>query len=454
MNFRQMIDDQRNYFSTGITKSYAFRLEALKKLKKAIIENEQLLAAAMKADLNKSPSESYFCETGIVLDEIGVHIKKLKKWMKNERVTPSLAQFPGSCFRSPEPYGVVLIMAPWNYPINLCFEPVIGAISAGNTMVVKPSNYAPETSHVIAKILGETFPAQYVCVVEGGRQQNSALLEQRFDYIFFTGSPAVGKIVMESAAKNLTPVTLELGGKSPVIVDETANIPLAARRIAFGKVLNAGQTCVEPDYLLIHSSVKDAFVKAFAEALEKFFPKGDYASMVTIITQKHYERIKGLMEGEKILLGGRYEDERRFIEPTLIDGVTLDSPIMKEEIFGPLLPMMTFDHLEEGINVIHSMEKPLALYLFSTNKENQQKILDSCSFGGGCINDVIMHFVNPKLPFGGVGHSGMGSYHGKKSFETFSHYRSVFKQSSKIDLPIRYMPYTRKKDALIRKVFK
>lgn len=452
--FTALVERQRTYYLSGATRSYEFRMDMLRKLKAAIIENEKLLLDGLKADLNKSAEESYFCEIGIVLDELSFHLKRLKKWMKNKRVTSSLAQFPGRCFQAPEPYGVTLIMSPWNYPVNLAFEPLIGAISAGNTAVIKPSNYAPATSSAIKKIISSAFPEEFIAVVEGGREQNSGLLEQRFDYIFFTGSPGVGKVVMKAASENLTPVTLELGGKSPTIVDETANIKLAAKRIAFGKTLNGGQTCVEPDYLLIQESVKEEFVKAFKDAVEKFFPQNDYSQMVTIVTQKHFERLKGLMVDGEIVLGGRTEEASRFIEPTLIEGITLDSPIMKEEIFGPLLPVITYQNLDECIAVIQKLEKPLALYLFSTSKENQGKILSTCSFGGGCINDVIMHFVNPRLPFGGVGHAGMGSYHGKKSFDTFTHYRSIFRQSNKIDLPMRYMPYRTAMDKLVRKVLK
>lgn len=441
-------------FQTGATRDYAFRADALQKLRDAIIRNEDLLNDALAADLNKSRCESYLCEIGLVLDEIRFHRKHLRRWMKNRRVRPSVSQMPGRCFLSPEPHGVTLIMAPWNYPVNLCLEPLIGAISGGNTAVLKPSAYAPATSGAIAKIIADTFPPEYIAVVDGGRQQNMALLEQRFDYIFFTGSPAVGRVVMEAAAKNLTPVTLELGGKSPVIVDETANIRLAARRIAFGKVTNAGQTCVEPDYLLIHESVKDRFVQEFRGALQNFFPAGDMTSMVTIISEKHYARVKSLLDGGHILLGGCCDDARRFIEPTLVDGITLDSPIMKEEIFGPVLPVIPYRELDECVDWIRSFERPLAFYLFTESRTNEKKFLDTCSFGGGCINDTLMHLANPHLPFGGVGGSGLGSYHGKKSFDTFTHLRSVFRQSSRIDVPLRYMPYTDRQMKLIRRILK
>lgn len=449
-----IVKKQRKFFETGKTKSYGFRIRALGRLKKAIIRNEELLYNALKADLNKSNAETYLCEIGIVLDEISYHEKRLHRWMRKQYIKPSLGQFPGTCFRLPEPYGVTLIMAPWNYPINLCMEPLIGAISGGNTVILKPSDYAPETSKVITKIISEAFVPYYITVVEGGREENKSLLTEEFDYIFFTGSSKVGKVVMKAASKNLTPVTLELGGKSPVIVDKTANIKLAARRIAFGKVTNAGQTCVAPDYLLIHRDVKERFIREYKKALEKFFVDKDYSDMVTIISEKHYKRLKGLIAEEDIILGGGYDDKRRFIEPTLIDNVSLDSPVMKEEIFGPILPIITYDKLVESIHIIRALDKPLALYVFSESRRTIDRIYHNCSFGGGCINDTLLHLTNPRLPFGGVGASGMGSYHGKKSFETFTHYRSIFRQSTRLDLPIRYMPYTDSKLKLLKRVLR
>lgn len=451
---KDIVEEQRKFYLTGKTLEYKFRMKALSRLKKAILQNEEVLFEALASDLNKSKTEAFLCEIGIVLDEIRYHQKNLYKWMKKQTILPSIGQMPGICFRLPEPYGVTLIMAPWNYPVNLCFTPLIGAISAGNTAVLKPSAYAPATSKAIEKIISEAFPQNYIAVVSGGRKENSMLLDEKFDYIFFTGSPTVGKVVMESAAKHLTPVTLELGGKSPVIVDETANIRLAARRIAFGKVTNAGQTCVAPDYLLIHSKVKNKFVAEYKRALQSFFPENNMSRMVTIISDKHYERLKNLLKDGRIILGGLCDDERRFIEPTLIDGVTLSSPIMGEEIFGPILPIITYENLNECIDIIRSLPKPLALYIFSENKNTVRKIYRTCSFGGGCINDTILHLANPRLPFGGVGNSGMGSYHGKKSFETFTHYRSIFRQSSKIDIPLRYMPYTDMKLQLLKKILR
>ena len=450
----QMVQAQREYFLTGATRGYEFRAEALKKLKAAIVKNEKKLSDALKADLNKSPTESYLTEIGIVLDEISFHQKHLKKWMKRKHVRSAIGQLPGRCFIAPEPYGVALIMSPWNYPVNLCFEPLIGAISGGNCAVIKPSAYAPATSTAIARLISETFPKEYIAVIEGGRQQNAQLLEEKFDYLFFTGSVEVGKVVMQAASKHLTPVTLELGGKSPVIVDETADIKLSAKRIAFGKVTNAGQTCVEPDYLFIHESRKHEFVEEFKKVLKDFFPDGDMSDMGTIISDKHYARVKKLMEGEHIILGGGTNDSRRFIEPTLLDGITFESPIMQEEIFGPVLPVMTYKNLDECISFIQSRPRPLALYMFTESKTNRERILNTCSFGGGCINDVILHIATSHMPFGGVGYSGIGDYHGKKSFDTFTHYRSIFSQSTKIDVPLRYMPYDGKKLSLLKKVLK
>lgn len=454
MTIQELVARQRDYFLTGATRPLAFRLEALEKLRRALREGEGLLLAALEADLNKKPMESYMCENGIVLEEIGFHLRHLARWMKPQRVPTPLAQFHAKSFRSPEPYGLSLILSPWNYPVQLCLCPLVGAISGGNCAVVKPSAYAPATSRALAQILGKTFPPDYIAVVEGGREANSALLEEKFDYIFFTGSVAVGKVVMEAASRHLTPVTLELGGKSPVIVDETANLPLAARRIAFGKVLNGGQTCVEPDYLLIQDTVKEAFGREFQKALDQFFPGGDYSNLPVIVNQKHYERLKGLLKGQKAAVGGGWDDGKRQIFPTLLEETDPDSPIMAEEIFGPILPVLSFTRLEEAIAFVRSRPKPLALYLFTSSKAAQDQVLDQCSFGGGCINDTIIHLATSHMPFGGVGQSGMGSYHGKQSFETFSHYRSIVKKSTWLDLPMRYHPYTKEKFASIRKFLK
>ena len=454
MDIHEIVESEKHFFRTGVTRGVDFRIDMLKKFRKAIIENDELISAALKADLNKQPFESYMCETGLLLEEINFHIKRLKKWSKTRRVKSGIGQLPGKSYICPEPYGVVLIMAPWNYPVQLCLMPLVGAISAGNCAVVKPSAYAPESSRVISKLIESAFPTGFVTAVEGGRDANKALLDEPFDYIFFTGSVAVGKTVMEAAAKRLTPVTLELGGKSPIIVDETANLPLAARRIAFGKVLNAGQTCVAPDYLMIEKSVEAPFIEEYKKALADFFPDGDMSGMVRIINDKHFERVCNILDNSgSIAIGGARDAETRFIEPAVLTGVPIDSPAMQQEIFGPVLPVLPYEKLDDCIDFIRSRPKPLALYIFSENKMNQEKVLNSCSFGGGCINDTVIHLASSHMSFGGVGESGMGSYHGKKSFDTFTHYRSVLKQG-KLDVKLRYFPYKSGKEKITRMILK
>ena len=454
MDIHEIVDSEKHFFRTGVTRGVDFRIDMLKKFRKAIIENDELISAALKADLNKQPFESYMCETGLLLEEINFHIKRLKKWSKTRRVKSGIGQLPGKSYVCPEPYGVVLIMAPWNYPVQLCLMPLVGAISAGNCAVVKPSAYAPESSRVISKLIESAFPTGFVTAVEGGRDANKALLDEPFDYIFFTGSVAVGKTVMEAAAKRLTPVTLELGGKSPIIVDETANLPLAARRIAFGKVLNAGQTCVAPDYLMIEKSVEAPFIEEYKKALADFFPDGDMSGMVRIINDKHFERVCNILDNSgNVVIGGARDAETRFIEPAVLTDVPIDSPAMQQEIFGPVLPVLPYEKLDDCIDFIRSRPKPLALYIFSENKMNQEKVLNSCSFGGGCINDTVIHLASSHMSFGGVGESGMGSYHGKKSFDTFTHYRSVLKQG-KLDVKLRYFPYKSGKEKITRMILK
>ena len=454
MDIHEIVESEKHFFRTGVTRGVDFRIDMLKKFRKAIIENDELISAALKADLNKQPFESYMCETGLLLEEINFHIKRLKKWSKTRRVKSGIGQLPGKSYICPEPYGVVLIMAPWNYPVQLCLMPLVGAISAGNCAVVKPSAYAPESSRVISKLIESAFPTGFVTAVEGGREANKALLDEPFDYIFFTGSVAVGKTVMEAAAKRLTPVTLELGGKSPIIVDETANLPLAARRIAFGKVLNAGQTCVAPDYLMIEKSVEALFIEEYKKALASFFPDGDMSGMVRIINDKHFERVCNILDNSgSVAIGGARDAETRFIEPAVLTGVPIDSPAMQQEIFGPVLPVLPYEKLDDCIDFIRSRPKPLALYIFSENKMNQEKVLNSCSFGGGCINDTVIHLASSHMSFGGVGESGMGSYHGKKSFDTFTHYRSVLKQG-KLDVKLRYFPYKSGKEKITRMILK
>lgn len=454
MSIEEIVKNQRDYYMTGATRPLDFRLESLRKLQKSVRENEKQICDALLKDLNKHPFESYMAEVGMVLDEVKFHIRHLRRWIKDQVVPTPLVHFPAVSFTSPEPYGVALIMSPWNYPILLCLDPLIGAISAGNCAVIKPSAYTPATSQVIADIVKAIYPPEYITVVQGGRQENTALLEQKFDYIFFTGSISVGKAVMEAAAKHLTPVTLELGGKSPAIVDASADLKLAAKRIAFGKLLNGGQTCVAPDYVLVEASVRDTLIKNFREVLAEKFPNGDYSDHVRIVNERHYQEKKALLEGQTIAFGGVFDDERHTLEPTVLINVDPESPVMQEEIFGPILPVLTWTKLEEAIAFVRSRPKPLALYLFTGKQEAERKVLDNCSFGGGCINDTVIHLATTHMGFGGVGLSGMGSYHGKKSFDTFTHYRSMVRKSTWLDLPFRYFPYTERKLRLIRRVLK
>ncbi len=450
MDVATLVASQRAYFQSGKTLPVEYRIEMLKKLREAVARQEAAIAAALKADLNKTPFEAYMTETGMVLDELGYAIKHTASWARTKRVRTPLAQFSARSFIMPEPYGVALIMSPWNYPFSLCLTPLIGAIAAGNCAIVKPSAYAPNVSRLLATMLGALFPADYVAVVEGGREENKALLEQRFDYIFFTGSVSVGRYVMECASRNLTPVSLELGGKSPVIVEKSADIPLAAKRVAFGKYLNAGQTCIAPDYVLVQAEIRDAFVAAVKEAVAAFYPNDDSTAMATLVNDKHFARVMGLIKPEKVVFGGGGDAVRRFIEPTLMQDVTWDDPVMQEEIFGPVLPVLTYTDLDDALQKIIARPKPLALYLFTGDKAVEKKVLSRVSFGGGCVNDTIIHVATHHMPFGGVGDSGMGGYHGKRSFDTFTHYKSIVKKHTFMDMPIRYLPYTPLHERLLR----
>lgn len=451
----KILDKQRNFYASGKTKDVGYRMEYLRRLRKTIKAREQDIMDALKKDLNKAPFEAYATEIGMVLEELSYVLKKLPTWTTPKRVPTSISNFLSCSTIYQEPYGVVLIMSPWNYPFLLAISPLIGAIAAGNCAVVKPSNYSPNTSQVLESILSEVFPKHYVTVIQGGREENKSLLDQKFDYIFFTGSVAVGKTVMQAAAKHLTPVTLELGGKSPCIVDETANIDLAARRIVWGKFLNGGQTCVAPDYLLVHSSVKKELLQSMKKYILRFYGADatNNNQFPKIINEKHFKRLSELMSGEEIVIGGRTSKETNQIAPTVLDHVSWDSPVMREEIFGPILPVIEYDKLESVIKKINARPKPLALYYFTTEKEREKRILRNVSFGGGCINDTIMHLASTHMPFGGVGESGMGSYHGKQSFLTFSHQKSVLKKSNLIDIPLRYPPY-KNHIRLLRKILK
>lgn len=453
---KDILQQQNHFFSSGKTIPAEFRLKQLESLKEAMIRHEADLAAALKEDLGKSRMESYMCEIGLTLSELTWMQKHLRSLMRSKRVSTPAAQFAAKSFRSPSPYGTVLIMSPWNYPVLLTLDPLIDAIAAGNTAVVKPSAYAPCTFDVMKTIIEECFPKHYVAVVDGGRAENQALLQQRFDMIFFTGGKTVGREVLRHAAEYLTPVTLELGGKSPCIVDSTAKIRLAAKRIVFGKYLNCGQTCVAPDYILCDKRIRDELITAILAEIEKQFGKEPLKNpnYGKIINEKHFERILGLINGEKLVYGGQSEPESLRIAPTVLNNITWDDAVMGEEIFGPLLPILTFDTLDEALDTVESHPHPLALYFFSEDKAAQKKVLDTCRFGGGCINDTIIHLATSDMPFGGVGESGMGSYHGRVGFETFSHYRSIVDKKTWMDLPIRYQKYTGLKEKMLRMFLK
>lgn len=453
---KDILQQQNHFFSSGKTIPAEFRLKQLESLKEAMIRHEADLAAALKEDLGKSRMESYMCEIGLTLSELTWMQKHLRSLMRSKHVSTPAAQFAAKSFRSPSPYGTVLIMSPWNYPVLLTLDPLIDAIAAGNTAVVKPSAYAPCTFDVMKTMIEECFPAHYVAVVDGGRAENQALLQQRFDMIFFTGGKTVGREVLRHAAEYLTPVTLELGGKSPCIVDSTAKIRLAAKRIVFGKYLNCGQTCVAPDYILCDKRIRDELITAILAEIEKQFGKEPLKNpnYGKIINEKHFERILGLINGEKLVYGGQSEPESLLIAPTVLNNITWDDAVMGEEIFGPLLPILTFDTLDEALDTVESHPHPLALYFFSEDKAAQKKVLDTCRFGGGCINDTIIHLATSDMPFGGVGESGMGSYHGRVGFETFSHYRSIVDKKTWMDLPIRYQKYTGLKEKMMRMFLK
>lgn len=452
MKTEEIVRRQKMFFRTGKTIPLSFRKAALKRLRRAILRNEKEICAALREDLNKSESESYLCEIGMTLSELSYMEKHLGAWMAKKPVLTPLAQFSAESFTVKEPYGVVLVMSPWNYPFMLCMEPLVGALAAGNCCVVKPSAYAPATSAVIRKILGECFPPEYVLTVEGGRKENQELLDQPFDYIFFTGGVTVGREVMERAAKNLTPVTLELGGKSPCVIDRTAKLDLAAKRIVFGKFLNCGQTCVAPDYLLVERCVKEEFIGYLKKWITAMYgmdarKNPDYVKM---INEKHFRRVCGLIDPEKVVFGGGADADSLKIQPTILDHVTPEDAVMQEEIFGPVLPVIAFDTVAEAERFIRERPKPLALYLFTRDRRAAARFLRYIPFGGGCINDTVIHLATSRMGFGGVGQSGMGSYHGKKSFDTFSHEKSVVKKHLWLDLPMRYAPYHGWKDALVR----
>ena len=441
-----LLDKQREYYKSGVTVPVNFRIEQLKKLYAAIKKYENEILQALHTDLGKSDYESFMCEIGLVLSEITYMIRHTKKFAKRKTVYTPITNFHAHCFKQPVPYGNTLIMSPWNYPFLLTVDPLADAIAAGNTAVVKPSAYSPATSAIISKIISECFDAEYIAVITGGRAENAALLEQKFDFVFFTGSQAVGKEVLRHTAEHLTPAVLELGGKSPCIVDKSANIALAAKRIVFGKFLNCGQTCVAPDYILCESSVKDKFINEVASQIKIQYGDNplknkDYGK---IINQKHFERLCGLIDKNKVIIGGETDCDSNRIAPTVMDNVTENDAVMGEEIFGPIMPILTFDDFDKMVDNLKAKDKPLALYLFSSDKWQIKRITTELSYGGGCINDVVVHLSTSEMGFGGVGQSGMGSYHGKDGFDAFSHYKSIMDKKTWLDLPMRYQPYKNK----------
>lgn len=447
VEIQKIIHNQRDFFFTGTTLSIDYRKKALQTIRKMISENLDDIYKALKSDLNKSNYETYMCEAGIVLNELSYMQKHLKSFAKKKRVHTEIGNFLAKSFVQPSPYGVCLLMSPWNYPVLLSFTPLIDAVSAGNTVILKPSAYSPKTSDLISTLIAKYFSPEYITTVTGGRLENAALLHQKFDYIFFTGSVAVGKEVMKSAAENLTPVTLELGGKSPCIIDKSADIKMAAKRFTFGKFLNSGQTCIAPDYIICHSSIKERFIDELKLQIkeqysENVFENPDY---VRIINEKHFDRICKLMDTNKIIYGGKTDKQKLLIEPTILDNITFEDSVMQEEIFGPLAPVLTFENTDELINSINSRPSPLALYVFATDRQFCNKITSRCRFGGGCINDTIMHITSSEMGFGGVGESGIGSYHGKDGFNTFSHNKSIIDKNLTVDLSVRYQPYKKTK---------
>ena len=431
---------QNQYFHSGATLALPLRKQALRQLMKAMKQYESQLAEALWQDLHKSYEEAYLTELSIVYGEIRNHLRHLSSWAKAERKSSPLAILPASSRIIKEPLGNTLIIAPWNYPVQLLLNPLIGSISAGCTAMLKPSPYVPNVSRVLTEMIRATFSEEYIAIVEGNREVNKMLLAERWDMIFFTGSPSLGKMVMEAAAKHLTPVVLELGGKSPCIIDKSANLEVAAKRVAWGKALNAGQTCIAPDYLMIHEDVKDKFLKLLVKEWQHLLTKDPQQAkhFVRIVSDKALDRLIGYLDNGTIYYGGKHDKAERYLSPTILTDIKENAPVMQEEIFGPIFPVMTFKHLDEVISFVTDREKPLALYYFGTNDKH---ILRHTSSGGTCINDVIMHIVNHKVPFGGVGNSGIGSYHGKDSFLAFSHRRSVIKTPTWVDMPFRYMPY-------------
>lgn len=447
---------QRAYFASGATLPVDSRLDMLRRLYQAVVDHEDEINAALQADLGKSTFEGYMCEVGLVRSEISYLLKNTRRFACQKTVATPLAQFAARSYVQPSPYGNVLILAPWNYPFLLSLDPLADAIAAGNTVILKPSAYAPATGEVISRLIGKCFPPEYVAVVTGGRAENTALLDCKFDMVFFTGSQAVGKEVLRRCAEHLTPAVLELGGKSPCIVDSTAKIPLAAKRIVFGKFLNCGQTCVAPDYILCHSAVKDQLIAEIKYQIAQQFGSQplENPNYGKIITQKHFDRIRGLIDPKKVVWGGQSDRQSLRIAPTLLDNVSWEDAVMQEEIFGPVLPVLTFEDVRDIPALLENRDKPLALYLFTEDRAAVDLITTRCRYGGGCINDVIIHLATEHMGFGGVGESGMGSYHGRTGFDAFSHHKSMVDKKTWMDLPMRYQPYQKLHEKLLRMFLK
>ena len=451
---KKILNEQKDFFLSGATLDVSYRKRSLKRLLSVVRKRENEIAEAIAEDFRKPVFESFITESGIIEDEIKFMLKRVDKLAKIKKAKTPVFHFKSSSYIVPEPFGNVLIISPWNYPFQLALSPLIGAVAAGNCAVIKPSELSPNTSEIIADIISEAFEPEHVCVINGGREVSEALLDEKFDYIFYTGGESVGKIVMRKAADNLTPVTLELGGKSPCIVDQTADIDLSAKRIVWGKYLNAGQTCVAPDYILADESVSEKLKERMVYYINKFYgndarQSSDYAR---IINERHTARLIGLMKDCRIISGGEHDEKDKYISPTIIDSPAWDSPIMNEEIFGPLLPVINYSELDSVIDIIKKRPKPLALYLFTKDKKTERKIMRNLSFGSGAVNDTIINAGSAYIPFGGVGASGMGSYHGIKSFETFTHYKGIINKSNALDINLRYPPYTDKKLKMLKKI--
>ncbi len=453
---KNLLDKQKAYYKTGVTIPIKFRIEQLKKLYASIKKHENDIQEALTSDLGKSRMEGFMCETGLVLSEISYMIKNVKKFAKRKTVRTPFSQFHSHSFIQSIPYGNTLIMSPWNYPFLLTIDPLTAAIAAGNTAIVKPSAYSPATSSVVEKIIKECFAPEYVAVITGGRAENSALLDEKFDFVFFTGSQTVGKEVLRHTAEHLTPAVLELGGKSPCIVDSSANIKLAARRIVFGKYLNCGQTCVAPDYILCERSVKADFIEAVIAEIKHQFGENPLANKDygKIINEKHFNRLCGLINKDKLIFGGETDADTCQISPAVMDNVTFDDAVMGEEIFGPIMPIIEFSDFDKIVDELKDKDKPLALYLFTSNKHHIDRVTKELSYGGGCINDVIIHLATSNMGFGGVGESGMGSYHGKIGFDAFSHNKSIVDKKTWLDLPMRYQPYNTTYEKMLHKILK